>query len=626
MRDLKSAFLLGPGFGLALFVAERSIVARVHLEAMPGGDEVAAWLGSTAAIYLAVGGILGGLLLILPPVRRQPWLVAHLATGLVIGLAVALLPNWYGTLLTAAVAGAATHLLWLPMRRWPLSSVPLLGALALIAAVLCVVRPPGVPVAAPTTSTGPGVEGPDIVLVVLDTVRRDRVSAYGGPHPTTPAFDSVAARGALVEGAYVSSPWSLPSHVTLFTGLSPGLHGAHYEHPRLEAGAPTLAELLAERGYRTVGVSANPWINRANGSARGFEEWHDTAPVHDVARCFVLRWLLLDRFARTKGGEQTAERALAALTRDDDRPLFLFANVFEAHSPYDAVPAECGEAFLPDDTDRREVRRLSDRLELAQTAGASYRTEGDDASLALALYDGAVHCADRILGQILDGLPRPGRPTVTVVLSDHGESLGEHDLVGHHYGLYDSLIRVPMAVALDGEIRPGSRVAGPVRGVDLLPTVLDYAGVSLPPQLGIEGRSRRGHLAGRETDAEPGDLGAYAEHYTPVFILEAFRLARPAGRYDRVDRRRRAIFTDGYRFEEDSRGERRLFDLERDPGERTDLLVRGELPDVMPDLLDRMAARPAWPADPDTAADPGPPATGLDERTLEYLRELGYVP
>ena len=626
MRDLKSAFLLGPAFGLALFIAERCIVARVHLRAMPGGDDLTAWLAGTASVYLVTGAALGALLLILPPVRRKPWLVAHLATALVIALAIALVPNWYGTLLTAAIAGAGTHLLWLPMRRWPVTALPGLAVLALATAALCVLRPPAVTHVPEAPATGAEANGPDIVMVVMDTVRRDRVSAYGGPHATTPGFDAVAAQGALVEQAYVSSPWSLPSHATMFTGLSPSRHGAHYEHPRLRGEMPTLAGTLAHHGFRTVGVSANPWITRANGSARGFAEWHDSAPVRDVARCFVLRWLLVDRFVRTKGGEQTAELALAALADTDPRPLFLFVNVFEAHSPYDAVPAECGEAFLPEGTSRERVRRLSDRLELAQTAGAGYHATGDDEQLALALYDGAVHCADRILGTILQAVPRSGRPTVTLVLSDHGESLGEHDLVGHHHGLYDPLIRVPMAISFPGEIPAASRIAGPVRGVDLMATLLDYAGLPEVAHPYTEGTTRRGLLAGEENAGGARDRDVYAEHYTPVFLLEAFRLARPAGRFDSVDRRRRALFAHGFRFEEDSRGERRLYDLIRDPEEKVDLLAKGELPPSMPDLLDRMAARPAWSEDPRASGDASLPSTGLDQATLEYLRELGYVP
>ncbi len=624
MRDLKSSLALGPAFGLGLFVAERCIVARVHLRAMPGGEGLTGWLAATALLYLIFGALLGALALALPPVRRRPWLIPHLATGTVIALTVAILPNWYGTLLTAAAAGLGTHLLWLPVRRWPVAALPALTVVGTLAAVLCVIRPAGVPMSMSASPIQAATEGaPDIALVVLDTVRRDRVSAYGGPHPTTPAFDRVAAEGALIEGAFVSSPWSLPSHATLFTGLSPGNHGAHYEHPLLDPGFPTLAAILARHGYRTVGVSANPWITQQNGSARGFDEWHDTAPVHDVARCFVLRWLIADRLLRTKGGDRTIQVTETLLSRDDERPVFLFVNVFEAHSPYDAVPAGCGQAFLPPDTSPRTVRRLADRLELAQTAGAGYLPEGEERELTLALYDGAVLCADQILEQVLEVLADRDRPRVTVVLADHGESLGEHGEVGHHFGLYDLLIRVPMAVSYPGEIPPGHRVAGPVRGVDLLPTLLDYAGVSPAPA--GEGFSVRGALAGR---GDPGmsQRAAFAEHYTPVFVLEAFRLARPAGRYDQVDRRRRALFSGRYRYEEDSRGERRLYDRVRDPAEEYDLLVTGELPPAMPSILDRMTARDAWRGGPWQGPGANSTDTGLDERTLEYLRELGYVP
>ena len=628
MRDHKSALLVGPLFGLALFVAERCIVARVHLRAIPGGDELGRWLLGTAALYGVCGALLGAAALALPAVRQRPWIVAHLATATTIALAFLLVPSWYATLVTAAAAGAITHLAWAPVRLWRGAPLVATGLLAGAAIALSLVRPAPLPSAPPleTTAPAPPSDAPDILLLVLDTVRRDRVSAYGAPRATTPAFDALAGRGALLESARVSSPWSLPTHATLFTGRSPGSHGAHYEHPRLDPSVPTLAAILGAHGYRTAGVSANPWLSPHNGSARGFEQWFDAAPVRDLARCFVLRWATGGSRLRTKGGEVVAARARDLLAADrsaDPRPLFLFVNVFEAHAPYDAVPADCGSAFLPEGADRADVARLATDLELAQTAGTSFLPQDEEVALSLALYDGAVHCADRVLGQILDAAAGSGRPTVTVALSDHGESLGEHGLVGHHHGLHDLLIRVPAAVAYPGEIPAGSRVEAPVRGVDVLPTLLDYAGVAPAGWPAVEGRSVRGLLAGGEDPLADG-RAAFAEHFRPVFVLEAFRLARPAGRYEQVDRRRRAVFHRGYRFEEDSRGDRRLFDLTRDPLERDDLLARGEIPAAMPALLDRLASQPAWDAPP--LADGALPATGLDDRTLEYLRELGYVP
>ncbi len=623
---IRAGLVLGAISGLLLFVAERLLAARVHLAAQPGGRGLDGWLLATAAIYLGFGLAAGGLALLVPAVRRRPWLLPHAVTLLAAAGAVALLPNWYGVLPAAALAALGADLLWFAARGRPWRWAAALGGVAAVAALLCVLHPRGTASPPPPTAGIAPPDAPDLAVVVLDTVRRDRVSAYGHERPTTPALDGLAADGARLERAYSSSPWSLPAHATLFTGRSPGAHGAHYEHPVLDHAVPTLAGVLAEHGYETAGVSGNPWLSPDNGTARGFQRWHDSTPVRDVARCFVLRWMWADRRARSKGGEETVARVRAELSARGagDPPLLLFVNLYEAHSPYDAVPADCGGAFLPADAGRREVRHLSTRLELAQTAGTSYLPEGRDRALADALYDGAVHCADRHLGAVLEAIRASGRPTVTVVLSDHGESLGEHDLVGHHFGLWEPLIHVPMVVHFPGEIPAGTVVETPVRGIDLMPTLLDYAGVPPDRRPAVEGRSVRAQLAGGGPPDD--DVEVFAEHFTPVFVLEAFRFARPAGSFAEVDRRRRTVLHDELRYELDSRGEEHLYDLVADPGEHRDLLRTGDI-EPTPAAALRLRLQGwerrtggAWGLEPG-----GVPETDLDEATIARLRELGYL-
>lgn len=643
MSELKPAqrihagLALGAISGLLLFAAERLLAARVHMAAQPGGGDLTTWLLGTAGIYLLWGLAVGGLALLLPPLRRWPALVPHAVTLLAAGAAIALLPNWYGVLPAVVLAAVGADLLWLVVRRrpWPLTAA-LLGVTA-GAVALCAVHPRGQTTASPPDPDTSARGAPDLVLVVLDTVRRDHTSAYGYAPQTTPAFDRLAAGGARLDRAYSSSPWSLPAHATLFTGRSPGSHGAHYEHPVLDPAVPTLAATLAAHGYETVGISGNPWLTPDNGTGGGFHRWVDSTPVRDVARCFVLRWMWADHTARDKGGADSvvsAREHLAARTAADP-PLFLFVNLYEAHAPYDAVPADCGGAFLPEGAPRRELRRLSTRLELAQTAGTSYLPHGRDRVLTDALYDGAVHCADRRLGELLEAVALTGRPTVTVVLSDHGEALGEHDMVGHHYGLWDLLIHVPMAVHYPAEIAPGTVVETPVRGVDLMPTLLDYAGVPAGAWPAAEGSSVRGILAGGGRDPAGDDAHdevfdevsdeAFAEHFVPVFIVEAFRFARPAGKFADVDRRRRTVIHDDWRYEVDSRGGERLFDLVADPGEERDLLDREIQPAATPPLRQRLAGWIGRTGGPWGDTPNGVPDTKLDEETIARLRALGYL-
>ncbi len=621
MREFKHHLLAGATFAVLLFAAERCLVARVHLGSQPSPDGVTGWLLGTAGLYLVMGLGFGALARSVPVVRTRPWIVIHAAGLLTIIAAMVTVPNFYGTLATAGLAAFLGHpVYWLITRSARMEVAA--SALALVATgLLCVLHPRGL--AGPQLA-GPGpaaADAPDIVVVVLDTVRRDHVSAYGYALPTTPAFDAVAGHGALLDQAWSASPWSLPSHVTLFTGLSPTVHGAHYEHPVYEEEAPTLAELLADHGYLTVGASGNPWLSRDNGSARGFVHWHDNEPVRDLARCFVYRWIRADNLTRTKGGEQSVLQAREALLAERDRPLLLFVNLFEAHSPYDAVPATCGRAFLPEGTSRWAVRRMSDRLELAQTAGTSFLPQGEDKILADAIYDGAVRCADDLLGEVLAAVEQTGRPTVVVVLSDHGENHGEHAMVGHHFGLYDLLTHIPVAIRYPAEIPAGQTLDAPVRMADLMPTLLDYAGVPAERWPATEGLSLRGALAGAEHLPQ---RDVFAEHYLPVFVLEAFRFARPAGAFSEVDRRRRTVVHGRYRYEADSRGDETLHDLRSDPMEQHDLLGT-ERDEPVEDLRQRLAAWVTDTAQPWGDRPEGLPDTGLDPETEERLRALGYI-
>ncbi len=623
MEELKHNLLLGSVFGLLLFLAERCITGRIHIAAQPGGSSLTWWLLGTAVLYLGFGLLLGLLTASMARTRRRPWLAPHLGAVLCFGLTITLLPNWYAILLTASSAAILTHLLWaLPWRRQRWFTPALGSTIALAALVSCWAHPRGLeghdaPVGATT-----GANAPDIVLVVLDTVRRDRVSAYGYPRETTPALDQVASGGALIRRAYAPSPWSLPSHVTLFSGQSPSAHGAHYEHPQLDDQVETLATVLSRHGYRTVGISGNPWLSVANGSARGFQDWHDSVPVRDLSRCFTLRWLVADNLLRGKGGAETVEVAGRVADNPGSEPLFLFANIFETHSPYDQVPADCGRMFLPAGTSRGRVRKLSNRLELAQTAGTSYLPLGDDRELTDALYDGALRCADDVLGSMLSELESRERPALVMVTSDHGESLGEHQTVGHTHGLHDLLIHVPMAVRYPPEIPPGSTVDQPVRFIDVMPTLLDYAGVPTESWPSMEGRSVRSMLAGLP---DPVEVEAFAEHFIPVLILDAFRFARPAGEFAEVNRRRRSVVAGDMRYEIDSRGETYLYDLGADPGENHNLATPLAQSEREISLQRQLGAWIEKTGGPWGELPSGVPETELDEATEERLRALGYM-
>lgn len=289
---------------------------------------------------------------------------------------------------------------------------------------------------------------PTVVLVVLDNVRSDHLSLCGYERPTSPVLESLVASGewSATCAAYVPGAWTLPVHASLFTGLEVPDHGAHSAssvpalfswggnaHP-LGPEPTTLAEVFAARGYRTVAVSANPVVSEATGLTRGFEIAR-SAPSFGA-------WYgkgLLDVL------DETLREA-----RRDDRPLFLFVNAADAHTPWTGIPAGLGWVG--------PRRGLSFHV-AAGTPWVRYvngELDGPDATAFLAhyrdVYDFGVLRADATLGGVLelvDRRRRDGRPLRVVVTSDHGEHLGEHGVVGHCCTAYEELTRVPLISNVD---------------------------------------------------------------------------------------------------------------------------------------------------------------------------------
>jgi arylsulfatase A-like enzyme len=316
-----------------------------------------------------------------------------------------------------------------------------------------------------------------VVLVVNDTMRRDRVGAYGGP-AHTPVFDRFAAEGLLFEHAYSQAPWTKPSIATLFTGLHPSQHGV-LSHPAGGAAAvsdvlprelTTLAETLAAAGYQTAAFVANPWLREDLGFAQGFETWDDAAAANDAP------------------SEPLVHAALTWLAeRRDPRPFFLYLHTMDSHAPYPPIAEETLAA--------REAELAADDRPLAPAAQAAIRNAtrlvdgrriaalGVPPSIALLgiAYDGGLAQFDLALEQLLAGLAkRPDAGELAIlVTSDHGEAFFERGWASHGHGLFDDEIAVPLAARLPGATGP-ARVGCPVGLVDVMATLCVYLGVDCP--------------------------------------------------------------------------------------------------------------------------------------------------
>jgi arylsulfatase A-like enzyme len=457
---------------------------------------------------------------------------------------------------------------------------------------------------------------PNIALIVLDTVRADRITCGGDGPAATPNIDALCERGIRFTHASATSSWTLPAHASLFTGLYPIQHGATQEHTRLDGGAATLAELLAAEGYRTLGVSANPLVSVKSGLARGFAEFAETwrtprSSPHPAAR--------------DHPNLLAAERLLADLQPAE--PFFLFVNYIEAHGPNDPPEPYRSRELAPGAS--------SEQIERARHRGAK-QFYLDSSSISPAgfariedLYDGEIAYLDELVGGLIQALEAAGQldDTLVVLTSDHGENFGDHGHFRHVFNLYGSTVRVPLLILLPGGARGGEVRSEPVGLVDVFTTLLDAAGIASPA---LPGRDLLGDLAADEPPA------IIAEYYFPIQALRLFEPDAIATHRRVLEphlRRLRSIETDGLRLIWSSDGRHELFELAEDPDERRNLHGEPRLAEREHALHGRLAAFVESAGGPRPLPDPAQrPAElegafeDLDPASAELLRELGYLP
>ena len=308
---------------------------------------------------------------------------------------------------------------------------------------------------------------PNVVLVSIDTLRADRLPVYGYRKTDTPAIDALAREGVVFESCYTHVPLTLPAHTSLFTGLLPPVHGVRNNAGfRLQEGTRTLALELREAGYSTGAAVSAFVLHSKTGISRGFDWYDDDLHAASPGE---------SELEIQRDGSETVDRALVWLSRETgDRkrkgPFFLFVHLFEPHTPY--------------------------------TPPQRFLVGGR------APYDGEVMYADELVGKLFAGLRRMGLydESLIVLLSDHGEALGEHGEEDHGVFLYRGVMRVPLVVRLPRALGGGRRVPEPVQLVDVSPTILERTGLS--PREGGAGRSLMPGLLGAGL---PADRRVYAE-------------------------------------------------------------------------------------------------------------------
>jgi len=438
----------------------------------------------------------------------------------------------------------------------------------------------------------------NVLLVVLDTTRADALPAYGSKQAYTPTLDRLGSEGVVFANARTVSAWTLPSHASLFTGLYPSRHGAHWESPGLLVGQETLAELLAET-HDTGGFCENPHIVTAKGFSQGFSRYEETWRRRES---WDVPPITLELFQEWLG------------ERDRSRPFFAFVNLMTPHLPY-RPPERHQNRFMPDDLPEETIQRLrgvEQQHAWAYTMGDLQFTDADLDNLR-SLYAAEVAFADERVAQAIDAVRAQGEleRTLVVVVGDHGENIGDHGLMEHQFCLYESLLRVPMIFRLPEVFEGGLVREAPVQLVDVFPSVLDAAGVPRERWPALDGYSLL------KADP-PADRPTIAEYMRPGDPLRNMTRLNPSFDPSRYDRRLRSIQMGNSKLIVSDRDEVELYDLGTDPGETRDLA--GERPEEVERLRERLEA---WMAEGSRQLERFTPEA--DPEALKALRELGYV-
>lgn len=522
---------------------------------------------------------------------------------------------------------------------------------------------------------------PDIILIVLDTQRADRLGVYGHHRDISPNIDHFAGEGVLFEQAISPAQWTIPSHASMFTGRYPTAHQVTQSSHSLSPDLPHMAEVLRAAGYETVGFCNNPLVGILhNDLKRGFETFYNYGgaipslpesssrlpwPLNQLSEAYTqfLRrisypiqnffgqsdlafrvslhaWLtpLWSRFANFKGQNKRSARDVVHYLRErekraEKRPLFLFLNLMETHLPF-WPPAEFIDQVAPylrHDKEARTIMRRWNREAYRWAAPLAKPLDELESRVLNDLYDAEVAFQDDYLGGLFATLRQraEAQNTLTLLVADHGDGLGEHGYFGHAFVAYQELVHVPLIMHWPQKW-PAGRVASPVSTRRVFHTILDAAG-RLPEMAGLNPAEVRSLSLDHAIYGRfPERHAAYSEIYPPMNFVRAIERRQPhlLEQFRCLAMRRAIVKTtdDGETLKlievDDAPDE--LFDLGADPQEQVDVLA--ERPLRTADLhqeLNRLTTNVQ--RQRDIVAAGASVSMELDDSLAQRLRGLGYL-
>ena len=508
---------------------------------------------------------------------------------------------------------------------------------------------------------------PNIIFIVLDTLRRDGLSAYGNPRETSPHLDQFSEGATLFTHAIAPAQWTTPSHISMFTGLYPSMHRVTQGDSQLASSICTLPELLSKAGYTTIAFSNNPLVGVLdNGLRRGFDHFYNyagaapnrpldlnnsglqravTERFRRLARRMenqfarsdrlfslsMLPWLvpLWTRLINYKGHTRQSINDTIDYWRlnangSARRPLFVFLNLMGSHLPYNPARESVGRVapeLVNDKHAHAFIRRFN--TDAARWSCPPDPPLRDWQRLTLkAFHNAEIASQDVHLGSLLRGIAKPGsrEKTLVIIAADHGEVHGNHDFFGHGFSVHQELVHVPLII-YGNPFPAGKIVSQTVSTRRIFHTVLEAAEVNLAQQeKALESRAHLlslSHLAHDSHDAEMGI--AFSEAFPPRTILSMLQRRNPQ-LIDRLklDEVHRALHDGGNKLIVIGKNVDALYNIDEDPAEKNNLKAR--YPDLVETLHERMG--------PFLAAS----KVGREEQSVtlsaemkEHLRTLGYM-
>ena len=529
----------------------------------------------------------------------------------------------------------------------------------------------------PTTSPTRQVK-PHIVFVVLDTQRRDRLGCYGYARGTSPNLDAFAQGATVFEQAISPAQWTIPAHASFFSGEFPSTHMIVHGSDAIDPHFQTLAERLRVAGYRVTGFCNNPLVGVLdNGFRRGFEAFYNyggaipavptnTSEEHpgvlSKLRTSYQRWLyrvservqnvftrpnrifrlamnpllvpLWTRYARFKGDTAASIKDIVRFVDTEmgahgKQPHFLFINLMQTHLPF-TPPQRYVDTFAPifnEDPSAAAFMRAYNRQAMRWMFPLGEALPDHHFQVMSDMYDAEVAYQDHLLAGLLDALNQQEHleGTMVIFVSDHGEMLGEHQLMGHGLGIYQELAHVPLLIRYPGQ-EQGRRVTCPVSTTRLFHTVLDAAGVDVADDGRlVAGDVERLSLARVPDSEEAADPLVFAEAYPPDTVLSMMETHEP----DLIETFHvrstvRAVYRGRYKLIHAEGAYEDLFALDADPWEQQSLNGETNVGRIS-ELIDELEAfvEQAKSRQPQQLARAQ--AAPLDESVMARLRGLGYL-